>query len=156
MTSPRHAATLVCVTAAIAMLLSGRPPAAQTRATLQTIAAGSQPSLRQWDSVTASMLRSGELRRRDSREDTLVPGRTIERADQYYRGVRVFGADVARQLDGQGVVESIFGNVYSGIEISPDPRLDEDAVRARVEALAGRPQAAGGRPELVVLPKDDG
>jgi Zn-dependent metalloprotease len=156
MTHVRNAATLGCVTAALAVLLSGHPPAAQTRATLQTIAAGSPQAIRDWDAVTASMLRSGELRVRDRRDDTLMSGHVIERADQYYRGVRVFGADVARQLDGQGVVQSIFGGLYTGIAISPDPVLDEDAVRARVTALAGQPQADGTRPELVVLPRDDG
>ena len=50
-------------------------------------------------------MRSGELRIRQTREDTLLPGRTHERANQYYRGVRVFGGDVARQLR-NGVTES--------------------------------------------------
>ena len=151
----RNAATFACVTAAAALLLSGRPPAAQTRASLQTIAAGSPQAIRDWDATTASMLRNGDLRVRNVREDTLIPGRVIERADQYYRGVRVFGADVSRQLDGQGVVQSIFGAIYAGIAISPDPELDEDAVRARVADLAGQAQADGNRPELVVLPRDD-
>ena len=59
---------------------------------------------------------------RQVREDTQLPGRAIERADQYYRGVRVFGADISRQLDDQGVVLSMFGNLYAGIDISPDPQ----------------------------------
>jgi thermolysin len=80
----------------------------------------------------------------------------IERADKYHRGVRVFGADVARQLDAHGVVRSIFGTVYGGIAISTDPTFDESDVRARVADLAGQPQAADARPELVVLPRDDG
>jgi len=156
MTPSRHAATLVGVTAAVALLFSGRPPAAQTtRSALRTMTAGSPQAIRDWDALTASMLRSGELRVRNTREDTLLPGRVIERADQYYRGVRVFGADVARQLDAQGVVQSIFGNIYEGIAISPDPTLDEDAARARVADLAGQAQPDGNRPELVVLPRDD-
>jgi thermolysin len=53
-------------------------------------------------------------------------------------------------------VQSIFGNIYDGIAISPDPALDEDAVRARIADLAGQAQADGSRPELVVLPRDDG
>ena len=151
----RHAATLACVTAAVVLLYSGRPPAAQTRASLQTIAAGSPQALRDWDALTTSMLRSGELRLRNAREDTLLPGRTIERADQYYRGVRVFGGDVARQLDGQGAVQSIFGAIYTGIAISADPAIEADAVRARVADLAGQAQPDAVTPELMVLPRDD-
>ncbi len=74
------------------------------------------------------MLRSGELRLRQTREDHVVPGRTHERADQYYRGVRVFGADVARQLRG-GATESIFGTIYAGIDLDPAPAIDEDRAR---------------------------
>jgi thermolysin len=152
----RTVATLVCVTAALTVLFPGRRPAAQTRATLHTIAAGTPQAVRDWDTLTTSMLRSGELRIRQVREDTLKPGHVVERADQYHRGVRVFGADVARQLDAQGVVQSMFGTVYAGLTIATDPALDEDAVRARVAALAGQEQADGNLPELVVLPRDDG
>jgi len=152
----RHAATLVCVTAATVLLSSGHPPAAQTRVSLQTITAGSPQAVREWDALTAAMLRSGELRVRNTREDTLLPGRTIERSDQYYRGVRVFGGDVARQLDAQGAVQSIFGTVYAGIAISADPKIEADDVRTRVAALAGQAQPDAVAPELVVLPRDDG
>jgi thermolysin len=152
----RHAATLGCATAALAVLLSAGPPAAQTRATPQTIAAGSPQAVREWDAVTASMLRSGELRVRDTRADTLRPGRVVERADQYYRGVRVFGGDVTRQFDAVGSVASIFGVLYTGIAIATDPTIDEDAARARVGALAGLRVPDGAVPELMVLPRDDG
>jgi len=156
MARSRNAFTLVCATAALALLSSASPPAAQTRATLQTIAAVSPQALREWDAVTTSMLRNGELRVRDSRADALLPGHVTERADQYYRGVRVFGGDITRQFDAIGVVESIFGVVYSGIGIQTDPAIDEDAVRARVADLAGQRLPDSARPELVVLPREDG
>jgi thermolysin len=152
----RRGATAACATAAIGILLSGRPPAAQTRTHLQSIAAAAPQSVRAWDATAASMLRTGELRVRQTREDTLLAGHVTERADQYHRGVRVFGADIARQLDAQGVVQSIFGNLYTGIDISTAPRIDEDAVRARVADLAGQPQPESSMPELVVLPGRDG
>ena len=152
----RRAAAAACATSTCVLLLSGRPPAAQTRSHVQRIAAASVQELRQWDAITASMLRSGDLRVRTVHDDTLVAGHVIERDDQYYRGVRVFGGDISRQIDGAGVVQSIFGNIYADIAISPDPALDEAAARARVAALAGQPQAERVRPELVVLPKDDG
>jgi thermolysin len=155
MAAIRRAATAACVTAALVLTL-GRPPAAQSRGHLQAIAAGSAQSVRDWDAITAPMFRSGELRVRTTRDDTLVAGHVVERADQYYQGVRVFGADVARQLDAAGVLQSIFGTIYTGLAIATDPSIDEDAARVKIVDLAGQPQADGVRPELVVLPSDDG
>jgi thermolysin len=99
------------------------------------------------------MRRTGELRRRTVRVDPLVRGRTHERFDQYYRGVRVFGADVAQQLIG-GQIVSVFGNVYENIDIDPSPTVAADRARATVAALAG--VEIGREPELVVLPTDRG
>src|SRR5690348_2669074 len=156
MSAVRHGAAVVCATAALGFLSSARPPSAQTRVRVDRIAAASPQALRDWDAITSSMLRSGELRIRQTRDDTLLPGQVTERADQYFRGVRVFGGDIARQLDAQGTVLSIFGSIYPGIDIATGPALDETAVRARVAALAGQAQADAAAPELVVLPRDDG
>src|SRR5580765_6214570 len=103
----RNGAALACATAALG-LLSSRAPSAQARGTLATIVPGSVQALRGWDTRTQSMLRSGDLRMRQVREDTLLPAHVVERADQYYRGVRVYGADLSRQLDDKGIVRSIF------------------------------------------------
>ena len=122
------------------------------RTTIQT---QSPADRRAWMSRIDAMFRSGELRLRQTRDDPMVPDRTHERADQYYRGVRVFGGDITRQLRG-GATESIFGTIYEGIGLDPSPQLDEDRARA---ILAGRighaidDQTAG---ELVVLPLDRG
>ena len=152
----RTAMPPACLTLALGLLFSPAPAAQSPAGRLATIAAGSSPSLRQWDSQTQAMLRSGELRVRRLREDTLMPGRVSERADQYHRGVRVFGADVSRQMDAQGVVLSVFGNLYSGIDVATDATIDADAVRDRITDLAGTEQAIDNTPELVVLPRDDG
>ena len=158
MTAMRKRSALACLSLALGVVL-GPVPAAQSPVAgrgLATIAAGSPQALRQWDPVADSMLRSGELRLRQVRDDTQLPGRRIERADQYYRGVRVFGADVSRQMDGQGVVLSLFGNLYAGIDISPNPTVTADAVKTTVNRLAGLEQGETNEPELVVLPIDDG
>ena len=152
MSATRNGAAIACITAALGLVFS-HAPAAQGHGTLTTIVPGSLQTLRDWDSRTQLMLRSGELRVRQVRDDTLIPGRITERSDQYYRGVRVFGADVSRQIDDQGVVHSVFGNVYSGIAISPDPTLTPDDVRARIDDLAGYEQGETNQPELVVLPE---
>jgi thermolysin len=114
------------------------------------IAPASIRDVREWDAATQSMLRSGELRIRQTREDTLIAGQITERADQYYKGVRVFGGDVARQLE-DGVVKSVFGRIYTGIDAASEPGISSDEARTRVESLAGE-QGAGAQPELVILP----
>ena len=96
--------------------------------------------------------RSGELRLRVRKDDTLVRGRTHERYDQYFRGVRVYGADVAEQLNG-GQVVSAFGNLYEGIDIDTTPTIEAHAARQTVAERAG--VEIGREPELVIFPKGD-
>src|SRR5687768_7810136 len=158
MTAWHKTSILACIAAALGVAAAPAPSAQGGRAKgrAATFAAGSLADLRQWDPVADSMLRSGELRVRQVRDDTQLPGRRVERADQYYRGVRVFGADISRQLDGQGVVLSMFGHIYTGIDISPDPAVTPDAVKATVTELAALEQGPDNTPELVVLPIDDG
>ena len=143
--------------AALGMLAFDPSPAAQNPSGRRASFAASSPeAVRQWDSVTQSMLRSGELRIGHVRDDTQIAGRVNDRADQYHRGVRVFGADVSRQMDAQGVLISSFGNVYTGIDISVDPALDAAAARRRAVELAGSEQGLfAPDPELVILPADD-
>jgi bacillolysin len=128
---------------------------AQQRRGAVTIVAQSIAQLRDWDRRVDGMLRSGELRVRQMREDPLVAGRSNERADQYYRGVRVFGGDVTRQSR-EGATESVFGTVYEGIDLDPVPRIDEDRVRAILAERTGAALDPSVRPELVVLPLDAG
>ena len=97
------------------------------------------------------MRRGGELRLRTRRDDPVLAGRTHERFDQYFRGVRVFGADVVQQVN-RGQVVSVFGNVYDDIDIDTNPDIAEDRVREIVQDLAG--VEIGREPELVILPRD--
>jgi thermolysin len=113
------------------------------------VEARSATELRDWDRRLNGMIRTGELRLRDMRNDTLMKGRRHERSDQYYRGVRVFGGDVARQSRDGGLTESAFGTIYEGIDIDPSPAIDEEQART---ALADRGLDTSGAPELVILP----
>jgi thermolysin len=101
------------------------------------------------------MRRAGDLRVRTTRDDALVRGRTHQRLDQYHRGVRVFGADVAEQLLG-GQVVSVFGNVYDGIAIDPSPSLAAERAREIVAERAGVELGPSIEPELVILPRENG
>ena len=73
----RNGSACACITAALGIVAWSPSPAAQApvRAPARRFAAVSAQALRQWDSVTQSMLRSGELRVRQVREDTQIAGR---------------------------------------------------------------------------------
>jgi thermolysin len=101
------------------------------------------------------MLRSGELRLRQVRADTLKAGGAIERADQIHRGIRVFGGDISRQIAG-GQTVSVFGTLYDGIDVDTTPTLEESEARARIEAQTGQRLGPSKRGELVVLPLETG
>ena len=128
--------------------------ARQTRGPLR-IATGNALEVRQWEGRVRSLQRSGDLRLRERRTDQLVRGRSHERLDQFHRGVRVYGADVAQQ-ESAGQVVSLFGRLYDDIEVDTTPRIERDAARAIVEGRAGTPLGPRRQPELVVLPLDEG
>jgi bacillolysin len=130
-------------------------PLVAQHARVARIAPGSLTELRAWDARVDSMLNTGELRVRITREDTLMPGRSHQRADQFYRGVRVWGADVSRQLSG-GQTVSVFGILYDGIDVDTAPDLSADDAKAAIERIAGAKLGPARVPELVVLPIDAG
>lgn len=144
---------VVCLLAWFA--LCADPASAQPFRGPVPIDARTSADLRAWDSRVDAMLRDGELRVRASREDTLLDGRTHVRADQYFKGVRVVGGDIARQVE-QGATLSLFGTVYEGIAVDPMPDIEAGAATKTVEARAGVTLGASRRPELVVLPPDAG
>jgi bacillolysin len=144
----------VCVAAGIAAAAFWLAPASAQRGSgLVTIASRTTNDLRDWGSRIDSMRRSGDLRVRTTRDDALVRGRTHQRLDQYHRGVRVFGADIAEQLIG-GQVVSVFGNIYDDIAIDPSPTLGPDRAREIVADRAGVELGPSLQPELVVLPRN--
>jgi bacillolysin len=111
--------------------------------------------LREWGQRVDGLRRDGELRLRMTRDDTLMSGRTHERYDQYYRGVRVFGADVSRQLD-RGQLVSLFGNLYEGVAVDTSPAIGAGRAREIIETRAGVELGAANVPELVILPTERG
>jgi bacillolysin len=132
------------------------PPARaqQRHRGLISVASLATADIRDWGSRVDSMRRVGDLRVRITRDDTLVTGRSHVRLDQYYRGVRVFGADVAEQMN-RGQVASVFGNVYEDIDIDSSPALSADRAREIVADRAGVEIGPGVAPELVILPREN-
>ncbi len=139
--------------AVLLLLVSGRIGAAQTSRDRVEIAPSSLRELRRWDAQTERMLRDRDLRVRDRHDDRMIEGRIIERADQYYKGVRVFGGDIARQLQG-GVLMSVFGTLYPRVSVDTAAKIDADRAREIVQEQSGVEIAASRQPELVVLPRD--
>jgi bacillolysin len=132
--------------------LSLVPAAARQHQGLVSITARSNVDVRDWSARVDGMRRAGDLRVRSTTADTVVRGRNHQRLDQFHRGVRVFGADVAEQMIG-GQVISVFGNVYANINIDPSPEIGAERAREIVEADAGVELGAALDPELVILPR---
>jgi bacillolysin len=128
---------------------------AQGRRAVPAIDPSSVTELRAHDERITRMLRQGTLRVRDSRPDKLLPGRRIERADQYHRGVRVFGANVARQV-WRGQTLSTLGVLYDDVDIDTQATIAEPDARRTVEGITGVRLGPARRGELVVLPRDTG
>ena len=136
-------------------VVAQEPAARAGRVVELAVTAGNGPSeLRAWDNALSDGVRGDALVLRAVRADTLSADRTHERYDQYVAGVRVFGADVARQSH-RGVTESIFGTIHQGIDIDTRPTFAEADARGRFSAR-GDPDRPIREVELVILPKDDG
>lgn len=147
----------VRVILAALLLLSAAPAIAQSigRPTVVAATDASIANLRAWDARVDAMRREGTLHLRRSQPDTLLDGRTHDRFDQYYQGLRVFGGDVSRQVANAQTV-SVFGTVFSDIDLDTNPKLSEDDAADIIRKLSGAELGRNTRPELVVLPKDEG
>jgi bacillolysin len=154
---PSKITTFLSAAIVASMMLAGPPALTGAGAVAGpdrvTVTASSISELRQWDAAVTQMQRSGELRLRAINEDPLLSGRSHERFDQYYKGVRVFGGDVARQMDGALSV-SVFGQVYPSIEIDTTPRLSAEAATDDLRQLGPSDLVIDQGPELVILPSD--
>ena len=143
--------TTRCFLAAWGIAFLAASATAQELASGLTASTQTTAQLREWDQRIEGMVRGGELRIRYRRDDPLVNGRIHERADQYFRGVRLFGADVTRQLQ-DGRLISVFGNIYPAVDVETVPLLSEDEARTIAIRRAGIAGGASSRPELVIVP----
>src|SRR5205809_177459 len=110
---------LVCLAGALAVAaLHGQTQAGSGR--ILRMSLNSADATLAADRLVNAMLRSDDLRVRISSADTLISGRRVEQLVQYYKGARVWGGDVARQLDGDRAV-SVFGTLYQNIDVDVVP-----------------------------------
>ncbi len=121
----------------------------------ERVEATAGPEVREWSRRIERLLDGRELAVRQLREDTMIPGRRHERMAQLYRGVPVWGGELAVQSDTAGPL-TIFGRYYEGIELDVAPRLRPAEVESMLARRGGRPFGGRGGPELLVLPLQEG
>ena len=137
-----------------AWLVGQGRPAGQAQWAIQTIAPASTQARRDWSATIDGLVRDGSLRRLRIDADRMLPGRTHERLQQYIRGVRIWGGDVVRQMNGPEVV-SIAGTLYTNLDVDPVPALSASDARAVIARVSGSDPRSIALPELVVLPRDN-
>lgn len=154
--SPQAWLSVCTIAGAIAAASLWFPPASaqQRHRGLVPVGSLSVGEVRDWGSRVDAMRRVGDLRMRITREDRMLAGRSHVRLDQYHRGVRIFGADVAQQLNRSQVV-SVFGTIYDNVDIDTSPSIGAERAREIVADRAGVDLGPGDDPELVILPRDD-
>jgi thermolysin len=142
---------IVVAAAAVAALVSwfdGRA-AAQRRATL-AIRASTPEQLRAWDDYVTARERAGLFRVRRTDVDPSMPSRVVERLEQYHGGVRVWGAEVVRDLN-RGAPQAFFGEIAADLDVAVTPAIGAAAARQQLLALAAGATLLGNV-ELVVVP----
>jgi bacillolysin len=102
-----------------------------------------------------AMLTSGELNISQLNDDTLIPGRAIERLGQYYEGLPVFGGHVVRQMDGRAVV-SVTGRLYESLALDVNPSISPERASAAAVAAVASGANVRGDVTLGVLPVENG
>jgi bacillolysin len=111
--------------------------------------------LRAWDQFVTAQQRSGALRVSQVVQDPAVPSRTVERLQQYYQGIPVWGAEVVRDADG-GVPVSIFGDLSTQPDLDTQPGLSAEAAAQLLLSRAAAGASLLRRVDLVVLRLESG
>ncbi len=126
---------------------------AQTPHPAETIAVIGPDAGAQWKRLLEDIAPAGTLVVEKTDADPQFPGRRHERLVQHYRGVRVWGASINRQLEGANML-SAFGTVYRTVEVPTIvPKVSSVRARATMATLSKVPSRLVPVPELVILPK---
>ena len=151
-TAPRL--VMVSALAGVVILTTGRPAVAQLSPGELSVAVGhgtNVDELRRWDATLDGMTRTGELVVVSRQDDRSLPGRTHEYLAQFHEGVQVRGGGVSRQLD-RGVTVSVFGTLYTDIDIDTAPALGAGEAASRLVQRLGAAAANRLPGEPVILP----
>jgi len=148
----RLTAAAAALAAFVLMMDTG---SAQQPSSMVRIAATTSTNLRSWDQYVTARLRTGELRMLRVDQDPSLPSRVVERMQQFYEGVPIFGAQIVRDSDA-GVAQSIFGEIPQTFSLNVRPALDASAAEQAIMALAGAGARLARKMELVILPMSEG
>lgn len=122
---------------------------------VRTIHPTSVADLRRWDRFVTAGSRSGDLRLQSVELDPMLPSRRVERFEQFYQGVRIWGADAVRDSE-DGVAMSIFGILSPDPAISTSPSVSRESAREALLKLAGTEPMLLADPELIIIQLNDG
>ena len=134
----RQIPTMLLVGGSICLFLTNHV-LAQTHPGLITISVGSgssQAETEAAETLVARMLDDGELVLEGSHGDSQLPGRQHEGFGQLHNGVAVYGASISRQTMG-GETVSIFGTIYTDIDVNLNPTLSLGDATTRMEGVSG-------------------
>jgi thermolysin len=131
------------------------PALAQGNAALSVQATTTSGELRSWDAFIDQRQRTGDLRVRKTDGDPMVPSRTLERLQQFHRGVPIWGAEVVRDSE-RGVTMSLFGVLSPDLDLAVEPSLSAAQGRARLAALDAAGASVPGPVELVIVRVEGG
>jgi len=155
----RHGALAARIAApALAMttLAAGTSLAAEPRLGA-AVAVVSSADAAGWGDRIDAWASAGRLRLVLSEDDPDLGGRRHYRYDQRASGLRVFGAQLVRQVDAAGRTLTVFGRWADDLDAVDTTALLGAAEAARAaEADRGPGARAVGEPELVVLPLEGG
>ncbi len=144
---------MALIVAAAALFATIGVGSAQQASSLRFNATGTD--LRAWDQFVTAQERAGGLRVRQVTQDPSVPSRTIERLQQYYQGVPVWGAEVVRDSD-RGVPVSIFGDISNQPDVETQPGITAEAAEQLVLSRAASGATLLRPATLVALRRDSG
>ena len=88
-------------------------------------------------------------------QDPAVPSRTVERLQQYYQGIPVWGAEVVRDSD-RGRAVSIFGDLSTQPDLDTQPGLTAETAAQLLLSRAAAGASLLRRVDLVVLRLESG
>ena len=101
------------------------------------------------------MLTVGELNSASVRDDSMIPGRVIERLGQFHQGLPVFGGQAVRQMDGRSIV-SVTGRLYETLPADLSPSISPARANEAAAAAVGAGATIRGDTTLGILPVDGG
>jgi thermolysin len=137
--------------AGVALLLLAKDVGVAQQPPMVRIAATTVNDLRQWDTFVTAQLRSGGLRVVSVEQDPSLPARLVERMQQYYEGVPIFGVQIVRDSDA-GVAQSIFGEIPQAFTLDTRPTLTVAAAERAILDLVGDSGRLLRRVDLTILP----